>query len=532
MSDESDVANNPIFKSTSIFCSGSSKVVSDKHNPQTARSGSKVFSLMVDPSVSSTKSCSVCSKNHSVENCFKFKSMKIEERRSFAKDRQLCFGCLGQGHRIKYCKQRATCTKCGKRHPTLIHLDRVNAVEGEASSPAKKVEVPANATSVSCYTNHNSSRTLTSMIVPVYVSSSERPSEEFMTYAMLDTQSDSSFVSNSLEKSLNLKGDEVRLKLSTMASSAMIVDCHVIKDLNIRGLNSQKTITVPKLYTKNVIPADKNAVPTPNTAKAWPHLQTIAKEISPLQNCEIGLLIGYNCPQALTPRQVICGEGEQPFAVRTDLGWSIVGGQSRQSVFCHKTSIREVRISGRDELSVLESDFKLVKEEMVSQEDIRFRRMEDEKRQLAIGHLQLPLPFKARPSLPNNRSLAEKRLQYLQKWWPGGDIDLTPVEYRVRVHLFGASSSPGCANFGMKHLASVRKEDLKLGTELIHNFYVDDGICSTHSVDEAVQIANEACQICRSGGLRLHKFCSNSKDVLSALPFVELSSDLQQVNLC
>ena len=45
----------------------------------------------------------------------------------------------------------------------------------------------------------------------------------------------------------------------------------------------------------------------------------------PLQDCDIGLLIGYNCPQALAPRGCITGEDNQPFAIQTVLGWSVVG---------------------------------------------------------------------------------------------------------------------------------------------------------------------------------------------------------------
>lgn len=45
----------------------------------------------------------------------------------------------------------------------------------------------------------------------------------------------------------------------------------------------------------------------------------------PLQNCDIGLLIGYNCPKALIPRDVIAPLDEGPYGQRTDLGWSIIG---------------------------------------------------------------------------------------------------------------------------------------------------------------------------------------------------------------
>ena len=35
-------------------------------------------------------------------------------------------------------------------------------------------------------------------------------------------------------------------------------------------------------------------------------------------------------------------------------------------------------------------------------------------------------------------------------WWLDGDPSKEVVEYRMKVHLFGASSSPGCANFGLR----------------------------------------------------------------------------------
>ena len=37
--------------------------------------------------------------------------------------------------------------------------------------------------------------------------------------------------------------------------------------------------------------------------------------------------------------------------------------------------------------------------------------------------------------------------------WKEGDPKKELVEYRMKVHLFGAVSSPGCANFGLKRAA-------------------------------------------------------------------------------
>ncbi|KAJ8364798.1 hypothetical protein SKAU_G00136290 [Synaphobranchus kaupii] len=38
-------------------------------------------------------------------------------------------------------------------------------------------------------------------------------------------------------------------------------------------------------------------------------------------------------------------------------------------------------------------------------------------------------------------------------WWPGGDTNQPLVEFRMTVHLFGAVSSPSCANFALKRTA-------------------------------------------------------------------------------
>ena len=40
---------------------------------------------------------------------------------------------------------------------------------------------------------------------------------------------------------------------------------------------------------------------------------------------EVDLLIGTNCPKAIKPHQVIPGADNDPYAIKTDLAWGIVG---------------------------------------------------------------------------------------------------------------------------------------------------------------------------------------------------------------
>lgn len=73
--------------------------------------------------------------------------------------------------------------------------------------------------------------------------------------------------------------------------------------------------------------------------------------------------------------------------------------------------------------------------------------------------------------------------------------------------LFGALSSPGCANYGLKHLAREGKHLYPLASQFIlRGLYVDDGVSRVENVEKVIQLAQEAHQLCALGGLRLHMF--------------------------
>jgi hypothetical protein len=110
-----------------------------------------------------------------------------------------------------------------------------------------------------------------------------------------------------------------------MTAQNSVIQCGSVSGQQVRGLTSAVKITIPHSYTRDFIPLDRSQIPTKNTDKKLSHLQELADELPPLQNCDVGLLIGCNCPQALAPRETIVGKGSEPYALRTDLGWSMVG---------------------------------------------------------------------------------------------------------------------------------------------------------------------------------------------------------------
>lgn len=393
------------------------------------------------------------------------------------------------------------------------------------------------------------------------------------------------------------------------------------------------------------------------------HLAEIVDEIQPLKDCEVGLLIGYNCSRAMAPRRVILGGDEEPYAIQTDLGWSIVGRSSpghdslSTSHLCHRITVKELPpATPINVIRILESDFKDGSEggKTVSQDDITFlKKVEEGIRKNIHGHYEMPLPFKTRPSLPDNKESAMIRLNHLKRklqrdekykeqyvkfmeevtergdaeliedsgrkgerwyiphhgvrhakkpdklrvvfecsarykgtclndhllsgpdilnnlsgvlirfqkhpvalmcdiekmfhqfhvkeadrdylrffWWKHGDLNSQPSEFRMRVHLFGAASSPGCANFGLKLLDKDNVNIHPQGARFVmRDFYVDDGLTSVESAKESIQLAREACELCAKGGLRLYKFVSNNRDVLESIPSSERATNVTDMDL-
>ena len=85
----------------------------------------------------------------------------------------------------------------------------------------------------------------------------------------------------------------------------------------------------------------------------------------------------------------------------------------------------------------------------------------------------------------------------------------------MNVHLFGASSSPGCANYWLKQTATDNEE--KFGSDaanFIGQDYFDDGLKSVPTTERAIQLIANGKEICAKGGMRLYKIISNSRAVM------------------
>ena len=118
-------------------------------------------------------------------------------------------------------------------------------------------------------------------------------------------------------------------------------------------------------------------------------------------------------------------------------------------------------------------------------------------------------------------------------WWPDGDIGQEMVEYQMTVHVFGATSSPSCANFALRKTAEENrsKSSQEAVDTVLSDFYIDDCLTSVSNESQAIALYKDLKALCASGGFNLTKWTSNSRDFLAAIPEHERAKDVRNVDL-
>ena len=118
-------------------------------------------------------------------------------------------------------------------------------------------------------------------------------------------------------------------------------------------------------------------------------------------------------------------------------------------------------------------------------------------------------------------------------WWQDGDLSQPLQDYQMMVHLFGAKSSPACANYALKRVAedNTTKASSEAVSVVKRAFYVDDCLKSVDSEEYAVQLVAEVKSLLKSGGFNLTKFTSNCRNVLNALSEDDRSPDIKNLEL-
>ncbi|KAK6186774.1 hypothetical protein SNE40_006050 [Patella caerulea] len=597
--------------------------------------------------------CCLCSEAHYLYRCQLFKDKSVSERMQLIKDKGYCCNCLKPGHKLDDCFSDMRCqhSNCGLKHHTMLHQE--STVKTNTSVMAKNNKLLSD--------KFQSNKKVYFQLVEIIISGSN--SRHIKTYGLLDSASEVTLIHDCLAMELGLKGPISNLNIQTLNKESTRISKKV--SFSIRSANDMDS---KNLYISEAWTVDSEAFhcPTQTLDSEWRHLDGL--NIPNIHPSQVQLLIGINVPKAHLQLEIVEGNTYEPIAVRTALGWSLMGVADEKELDTHDNIQAKINLivkQDEDINQLMENFWKTESfgttfkyDSPTSFEDRKSLKMLEENTNLVNGHYEVGMLWKEdNLVLPNNRKVADRRFQLLEKrllhpgneqfqklysqtlngyinkgyahklpelcesssrtWYlphhgvvnpnkPGklrtvfdaaavhsgtslndnlmtgpdllnslfgmllrfrlysvalaADVeamfhqvcvpdrdtdslrflwksDITipgpPDIYRMNVHIFGATDSPCCASYAIKRTATDNKakfSTLAINTTL-QDFYVDDLLKSVENSNIAISLAQELTDLLQLGGFHLHKWLSNSSEVLNSIPVNERALNTTDMDL-
>ncbi|XP_055909030.1 uncharacterized protein LOC129943530 [Eupeodes corollae] len=117
----------------------------------------------------------------------------------------------------------------------------------------------------------------------------------------------------------------------------------------------------------------------------------------------------------------------------------------------------------------------------------------------------------------------EEDSQYQRILWRNENNDIQ--EFRLTTVTFGTASAPYTAIRVMHQLAEDERERFPLAYQVLkEQMYVDDIFTGGDTIDKVMQVRNQSLKALRAGGFELHKWASNTTELLAGIPLQQQSS--------
>ncbi|KAK3088641.1 hypothetical protein FSP39_021780 [Pinctada imbricata] len=391
---------------------------SDKVKPFLSNDGSKSETTGENDK---SPRCPVHHTRHLLNDCKGFRAKTLAERKTFIFSNGICIKCCGpKKHRAKNCTTSVECGICKRTsHPTALHV--------EESKPEGEI-VQSSCTQV-CGTQYGASKSC-AKIIPVRIYPDGLKQQSRIIYAMIDDQSNHCLASTSFFDAFNITGPEYEYTLISCSGTVTTSGRKAIGFV-VESLAGDRCLNLPTLIECE-LPNNRDEIPSPRVATAYPHLKDIKDSIPAIINdAEIEILIGRDLISAHFVLDQRRGTGNAPYAQRLPLGWVVIGSVCLDTVHIPETVTAcktFVLGNGRTShfepcdkrLTVKENIFlKTDNDEKIApsiEDNIFLEIMDRNLRKDDDGHWVAPLPFHpSRPPLPNNRSQALNRALSLDR---------------------------------------------------------------------------------------------------------------------
>ena len=287
----------------------------------------------------------MCDGEHPVYRCEEFKKLSPTERIKKVNEKHLCYNCLKFGrHSAKDCRSERVCNfhGCQGKHSYLLHDALTKGVDGHqenepVTNNTQEQNKSADSYAIGPANKEAKFQKIALPIVPVFVRGSGEKVVE--TFALLDTGSNMTFCSRALIDQLDIKGKAQSLSLSTLNHKDKVQAIAV--DLEVQGTfddcHQHNPIPLPHVLAIKEFPSLVSSVANKEELKTYEHLRDLPMPDTTQK--KVKLLIGQDNAHVLTPLEIRRGASNEPYAVKTKLGWTINGPlQSRQEASDNKIS--------------------------------------------------------------------------------------------------------------------------------------------------------------------------------------------------
>ena len=369
-----------------------------------------------DSKPSKFKNCLCCGKdNHELDNCYFFLKKPIHARETFIRQNRLCFGCLKfSNHQSKTCKNRITCKKCNKSHPTSLHKERLTELRSVEIASQSETTLPEEVQALRSVDN------IGRVMCPnVPVGIRKNGSDEILiTNMAMDCYATACYIDKDLLRALNINGVSHRLNIKTMENSCNQISVKLVENLELVSLADKTTFKIPKVYAKDKWPFEERDSLKYDDVKSFTALKNVPFKF---KNVKIGLLIGLNVPELIKPLEIVNTTKDGPYASKHLFGWAFNGpvpGTS-WSTSCFRTELEsDYKELDRKINNYFARDFEDHYDDTTTsvEDEVWKQKVSNGIKLLPNRQYQIPLPFReSKVMMPDNSKYALARLNSLRR---------------------------------------------------------------------------------------------------------------------
>ena len=244
------------------------------------------------------------------------------------------------------------------------------------------------------------------------------------TLALIDDGSQTTLCSSSLLTRLNATTRLSEINIVTIMGQSNKIKSSTTS-LKVSSIKGESTIELKDVKSLPKLPIGTDAAAHLDAQHNWEHLSDIVTDIK--QQCidnrikddhPVELLIGDNTPEAFWIQEERRGGPRQPFAHKTQLGWTIQGPSSSKANcqasvnFVHESVDLQLQRLWTTDFPERQHD----DEQLPSIEDKEAIRLVQDSTEKHDNRYIIGMPWKTKKeSIPNNKVVAERRLEGLRR---------------------------------------------------------------------------------------------------------------------